>query len=64
MTTPYERMAKVLKNNEPYYWCIACQKITTPINCGEAQSQRCEHCDSSRIAFYDRPLVPEYGREG
>jgi hypothetical protein len=59
-TPAYARMAKVLRENSPYHFCLACRQVATPINYGEANLQRCEHCDSSRITFYDRPSVNDY----
>lgn len=50
----YARMGAALRSGAGYYFCIACQRVTTPINCGEAQTQRCEHCDSSRIVYHPR----------
>lgn len=61
MTASYERMAHVLRHNLSYHFCLACRQITTPINCGEVHLQRCEHCKSTRIIFYDKPLTPDYG---
>lgn len=45
-----------------FWFCCACQQTTTePKDCGEANLQRCPHCDSARLAWYAPVITNDDG---